>query len=76
MINLTLNPVKYENDILELCRMFQQFTDENVDIRVDYEFADGVLLVKITTNYFEKFVKHFRYPLIFNSELEFKRLEK
>ena len=76
MIKLELNPVKYENDLLELVRMFEQFTDMNVDISMSFEYYNGVLEVKIKASTFENFIKIYRYQFDYNSELEFKRLEK
>ena len=76
MIKLTLNPVKYENDILELVRMFEQFTDKDVDITMDYEYLNGIEEVKISADVYGKFLKHYIYPIDCKSELEFKRLEK
>ena len=76
MIKLELNPVKYENDLLELVRMFEQFTDMNVDISMSFEYYNGVLEVKIRASTFENFIKIYRYQFDYNSELEFKRLEK
>ena len=69
MIKLTLNPVKYENDILELCRMFEQFTDKDVDITMDYDYHNGIEEIRITSSIFGKFIKHYIYPIKAKSEL-------
>ena len=76
MIKLELNPVKYENDLLELMRMFEQFTDMDVDISMSFEYLNGVLEVKIKASTFENFINFYRYQYEADSELEFKRLEK
>ena len=69
MIKLTLNPVKYENDILELVRMFEQFTDKDVNITMDYEYINGIEEVRISADIYGKFLKNYIYPIECKSEL-------
>lgn len=76
MIKFSCPNENYFNDLMELIRAFEQRTEENFSIDVDYQNDGEELVVKVRTDKFPNFEKTFRYPFSAKDEMEKKRLEK
>lgn len=76
MISFSCTNENYANDLMELVRAFEQRTDENLSLDVEYSVRDGEMVVKLTSNRFDCFSKYYRYHFSAADETEKKRLEK
>lgn len=76
MINFSCDNQNYRNDLMELVRAFEQRTDEELNIWVNYGFGTGEMRVEVGTDKFEKFRKIRRFPYAPADDMEAKRLQK
>ncbi|MDE7373437.1 MAG: hypothetical protein K2N18_05175, partial [Clostridia bacterium] len=77
MISFSISKQEYENDLLELVRLFEGATDEELALSVDYEVRDNSFAVRLTSDKFNGFQKNFYFPVsATNDELMRKRVEK
>lgn len=76
MINFSVADDTYFNDLAELIRLFEQHTDENFSVWMEYKNMGNEFIVDVFSDKFEAFKKSYRYPFFACSELERKRNEK
>lgn len=76
MISLTLTDLEYENDLMELVRLFDNAVKEPLSLALDYERRDDCVKVTVTSDKFSNFKKVQSFPLQYADELERKRVEK
>ena len=76
MIKFFCSEPNYLNDLSELVRAFEQRTDAEFSLAVDFAAKNGEFRVELRTDKFEKFLKVNRFPYSPSDALEAKRLEK
>jgi len=76
MINFSICSEEYKNDIGELIRLFENATDENLSVIVDYKNSGTSFTVSVASDKFENFKKTFYFPMKDFGELLRKRFEK
>lgn len=76
MIDFKINNEEYLNDLMELIRLFDSRTNEELDINVSYENLGESFKVSTTSSKFENFKKCYSFPFKADSEMERKRVEK
>ena len=77
MISFSISKQEYENDLLELVRLFEGATDEELALSVDYEVRDNSFAVHLSSDKFNGFQKNFYFPVSATAdELMRKRVEK
>lgn len=77
MIDFTVSDDRYKNDLMELIRAFEQRSDEDFSLAVDYVNEDGEMRIVLSSDKLNGFAKTYRYrfPQAVD-DMETKRLEK
>ncbi len=73
MITFNLNNKEYENDLLELVRLFEPRFTNPLELTVDYVLSNNILVTKVSSNKFINFSKTYRHPIEYTNEIEKKR---
>ena len=76
MIDFSISKEEYQNDIMELVRLFEGVTAENLSLYVSYQSQGDAFKVSVSSEKFESFQKNFYFPYGEYDELMRKRVEK
>lgn len=76
MINFSICCDKYENDLMELVRAFEQRGADGFSLDVNYFPIPKGIQIELKSDKLDGFKKIYRYPLETEDEMERKRLEK
>lgn len=76
MINFTISPENYKNDLEELVRPFEQRTDDEFFVHLSYSNDGEELKAELTSDKLAGFEKTYRFPFCASGALEYKREEK
>ena len=72
-LHLTIQNKEYENDLLELVRLFEPRYEGNLNIDLDYKYANGILRTEFKSDFFENFKKVYTYKIEGKDDVEIKR---
>lgn len=72
-LHLTIQNKEYENDLLELVRLFEPRYEGDLNIVLDYKYENGMLRTEFKSDFFENFKKVYTYKIEGNDEIEIKR---
>ncbi|MDE6302201.1 MAG: coproporphyrinogen dehydrogenase HemZ [Clostridia bacterium] len=77
MIDFTLTNAEYQNDIMELVRLFDGAVSENFALTADYCTKGDTFKICVTSDKFDGFAKNYYFPISkYDDELMRKRVEK
>lgn len=76
MIKFSACREEYVGDLMELIRLFESRTDEEIALDVNYRTEDGIFNIELSADKFGTFKKFYSFPITYNCELERKRVEK
>jgi oxygen-independent coproporphyrinogen-3 oxidase len=76
MIDFSISDKTYENELMELIRLFEQRIDGDLALCAQYENTGSEFIVRLASDKLRGFLKTYRFPFFADNPLEFKRLEK
>ncbi len=76
MIHFSISRSEYENDLMELIRLFDSRTNEDLTLHADYSRCGDILKVCLISDKYPNFKKVQSFKIAFADELERKRVEK
>lgn len=76
MIDFSICKDEYQNDLMELVRLFEGATSEDLSLSVSYETQGDAFKVNVVSDKFQGFQKNFYFPFGKYNELMRKRVEK
>ncbi len=76
MIDFSITNDEYMNDLMELVRLFEGASDENLSLGVDYRADGEAFRVNVSSDKYSEFQKNFYFPFGKYDELMRKRVEK
>ena len=76
MISFKISNEEYQNDLMELIRLFEARLDEDLSIDVEYANLGNAFKIDITSSKFENFKKSYVFPFSAENDLDKKRVEK